>query len=145
MTNYCLAWPYLPLELSRKFVLEECGHNKEHDEFYKIAGVTCEKLDPEKSPRKVGDSTGGDGGNAYGGDGGTGGAGGSALGGKGGEGGGITQLANNISIFGDNGGNGGNANGGNGANGGGASSCQVNINCQNFVLLCRSKQPNLDN
>lgn len=36
MTNYCLALPYLSggLELARKFATEECGHSKEHDEFY---------------------------------------------------------------------------------------------------------------
>ncbi|MGA8484862.1 MAG: hypothetical protein WB706_10760 [Nitrososphaeraceae archaeon] len=41
MTNYCLALPYLPgvLELDRKFAVEECGHSKEHDEFYTIAGL----------------------------------------------------------------------------------------------------------
>ena len=44
MTNYCLAVPYLHkgLELSKKFAVGECGHSKEHDEFYKIAGVTRE-------------------------------------------------------------------------------------------------------
>jgi hypothetical protein len=38
--------PYLPggLELGRKFVVEACGHSKEHDEFYKIAGVTRENI-----------------------------------------------------------------------------------------------------
>jgi len=46
MTNYCLALPYLPggLELGRKCAVEECGHSKEHDEFYKIAGVTRENI-----------------------------------------------------------------------------------------------------
>jgi hypothetical protein len=46
MTNYCLALPYLPggLELGRKFAVEACGHSKEHDEFYKIAGVTRENI-----------------------------------------------------------------------------------------------------
>jgi hypothetical protein len=41
MTNYCLALPHLPggLGLGRKFAVEECGHSKEHDEFYKIAGL----------------------------------------------------------------------------------------------------------
>lgn len=41
MTNYCLALTYHPggLELGRKFAEEECEHSKEHDEFYKIAGV----------------------------------------------------------------------------------------------------------
>lgn len=52
MTNYCLALPYLPgrLELARKFATEECGHSKEHDEFYKIAGVTRENVWIQKSP-----------------------------------------------------------------------------------------------
>ena len=41
MTNYCLALPYLPggIEAGRKFAVDECGHSKEHDEFYNIAGV----------------------------------------------------------------------------------------------------------
>ena len=52
MTNYCLALPYLPggLELGRKFALEACGHNKEHDEFYKIAGVTHENIWIQRDP-----------------------------------------------------------------------------------------------
>jgi hypothetical protein len=41
MTNYCLALTYHPIgsELGRKFAEEECGHSKEHDKFYNIAGV----------------------------------------------------------------------------------------------------------
>jgi hypothetical protein len=52
MTNYCLALPFLPggLELGRKFAVEECGHSKEHDEFYKIAGVTRENVWIQRSP-----------------------------------------------------------------------------------------------
>lgn len=46
MTNYCLALPYLQggLELGRKFAVEEWGQSKEHDEFYKIAGVIRENV-----------------------------------------------------------------------------------------------------
>jgi hypothetical protein len=46
MTNYCLALPYLPggLERGKKFAVEGCGHSKEQDEFYKIAGVTRENI-----------------------------------------------------------------------------------------------------
>ena len=52
MTNYCLALPYLPggLELGRKFAEEECGHSKEHDEFYKITGVTRENICIQRGP-----------------------------------------------------------------------------------------------
>lgn len=52
MTNYCLALPYLPggLEQGRKFAVEECRHSKEHDEFYKIAGVTRENVWIQRSP-----------------------------------------------------------------------------------------------
>lgn len=52
MTTYCLALPYLPggLELAKKFAKEECGHSKEHDEFYKVAGVTRENVCIQRSP-----------------------------------------------------------------------------------------------
>ena len=52
MTNYCLVLPYIPggLELARKFAIEECGHSKEHDEFYKMAGVTRENVWIQRSP-----------------------------------------------------------------------------------------------
>jgi hypothetical protein len=52
MTNYCLALPYLPggLELGRKFAEEECGHSKEHDEFYKIAGDARENIWIQRGP-----------------------------------------------------------------------------------------------
>ena len=52
MTNYCLALPYHPggLELGRKFAEEVCGHSKEHDEFYKIAGVARENFWIQRGP-----------------------------------------------------------------------------------------------
>ena len=45
MVNYCLALPYLPggPELAKKFV-QENGNTKEHDEFYKIAGISRESV-----------------------------------------------------------------------------------------------------
>jgi hypothetical protein len=41
MINYCLALPLLPgrIELAKKFAEENGGHNKEHNEFYKTAGI----------------------------------------------------------------------------------------------------------
>ncbi len=52
MTNYCLALPYLPgaIELAKKFAEEDCGHTQEHDEFYKIAGITRENVWIQRSP-----------------------------------------------------------------------------------------------
>jgi hypothetical protein len=52
MSNYCLVLPYLPggIDLARKFANEYCGHNKEHDEFYKIAGITRENVWIQRSP-----------------------------------------------------------------------------------------------
>jgi hypothetical protein len=46
MTNYCLTLPYLPgqTELGRKFARENGGDNKEHDEFYRIAGISREHV-----------------------------------------------------------------------------------------------------
>ena len=43
MVNYCLALHYLPggAELAKKFA-QENGHTKEHDEFYKAAGISRE-------------------------------------------------------------------------------------------------------
>jgi len=43
MVNYCLALPFLPggTEVARKFI-EENGTTKEHNEFFKIAGITQE-------------------------------------------------------------------------------------------------------
>jgi hypothetical protein len=45
MINYCLALPYLPggAELAKKFV-QENGNTKEHDEFYRIAGISNEHV-----------------------------------------------------------------------------------------------------
>jgi hypothetical protein len=42
MINYCLALPLLPerIELAKKFAEENGGHNKEHNEFYKTAGIS---------------------------------------------------------------------------------------------------------
>jgi hypothetical protein len=41
MVNYCLALPFLPggPELAKRF-MEENGTTREHDEFFKIAGIT---------------------------------------------------------------------------------------------------------
>jgi len=52
MVNYCLVVPILPgkIELSKKFEEENGGHTKEHDEFYKIAGVTREQVWIQRSP-----------------------------------------------------------------------------------------------
>jgi hypothetical protein len=45
MVNYCLALPFLPggTELAKKFT-EENGTTKEHDEFFKIARITQERI-----------------------------------------------------------------------------------------------------
>ena len=45
MVNYCLALPFLPggTEVARKFI-EENGTTKEHNEFFKIAGITKERI-----------------------------------------------------------------------------------------------------
>ncbi len=52
MVNYCLVVPLLPgkIELVKKFEEENGGHNEEHDEFYKIAGVTREQVWIQRSP-----------------------------------------------------------------------------------------------
>ena len=52
MTNYCLALPYLPggIEVGGKFAVDECGHSKEHDEFYKVAGVNRVNIWIRRSP-----------------------------------------------------------------------------------------------
>ncbi len=44
--------PLLPgkTDLSKKFEEENGGHNKEHDEFYKIAGISREQFWIQKSP-----------------------------------------------------------------------------------------------
>ncbi len=46
-----MAFPYLPggPELAKRFT-EENGNTKEHDEFYKIAGVTREHIWIQRSP-----------------------------------------------------------------------------------------------
>jgi hypothetical protein len=51
MVNYCLALPYLPggPEIAKKFTREN-GNTKEHDEFYKIAGVAREHIWIQRSP-----------------------------------------------------------------------------------------------
>jgi hypothetical protein len=52
MTNYCLALPYLQggTELAKKFAEENGGHTKEHDEFYKLAGISREQVWIQRSP-----------------------------------------------------------------------------------------------
>jgi hypothetical protein len=52
MTNYCLALPYLQggTELAKKFAGENSGHTKEHDEFYKLAGISREQVWIQRSP-----------------------------------------------------------------------------------------------
>ena len=52
MINYCMALPILPdkMELVKKFAQEHGGHTQEHDEFYKIAGVTREQIWIQRSP-----------------------------------------------------------------------------------------------
>jgi len=52
MVNYCLALPIPPenMELVKKFAQENGGHNKEHDEFYRIVGVTREQIWIQHSP-----------------------------------------------------------------------------------------------
>ena len=52
MVNYCLVVPLRPgkKELAKKFEEENGGHGKEHDEFYKIAGVTHEQVWIQHSP-----------------------------------------------------------------------------------------------
>jgi hypothetical protein len=51
MVNYCLTLPYLPggVELAKKFV-QENGSTKEHDEFYRIAGISRETTWIQRSP-----------------------------------------------------------------------------------------------
>lgn len=52
MTNYCLVLPYLQggTELAMKFAEENCGHIKDHDEFYKLAGISREQVWIQRSP-----------------------------------------------------------------------------------------------
>jgi hypothetical protein len=51
MVNYCLALPYLAggTELAKKIV-QENGNTKEHDEFYRIAGISREHVWIQRSP-----------------------------------------------------------------------------------------------
>jgi hypothetical protein len=53
MVNYCLALPIRQdggLELLSKFAQENGGHIQEHDEFYRIAGISREQLWIQRSP-----------------------------------------------------------------------------------------------
>jgi hypothetical protein len=52
MINYCLVLSYLPggIELAKKFAEENGGHSKEHNEFYKTAGVSRENVWIQRSP-----------------------------------------------------------------------------------------------
>ena len=52
MVNYCLVVPILPgkIGLCKKFEEENGGNNKEHDQFYKIAGVSRERVWIQRSP-----------------------------------------------------------------------------------------------
>jgi hypothetical protein len=51
MVNYCFALPYLPggADIAKKFV-QENGISKEHDEFYRIAGISREHVWIQRSP-----------------------------------------------------------------------------------------------
>ena len=51
MVNYCLALPYHPggVELAKKFA-QENGNTKEHNEFYRIAGISRESVWIQRSP-----------------------------------------------------------------------------------------------
>ncbi len=52
MVNYCLVVPILQgkVELLKKFEEENGGNSKEHDEFYRIAGVSREQVWVQRSP-----------------------------------------------------------------------------------------------
>ena len=52
MTNYCFVLPYLKggTELAKKFEEENGGHTKDHDEFYKLAGISREQVWIHHSP-----------------------------------------------------------------------------------------------
>jgi hypothetical protein len=56
MINYCLALPLLPgrIELAKKFAEENGGHNKEHNEFYKTAGISGENVWIQRSTPRSG-------------------------------------------------------------------------------------------
>ncbi len=51
MVNYCLALPYLPggAEVAKRF-MKENSNTPEHDDFYKIAGVTMEHIWIQRGP-----------------------------------------------------------------------------------------------
>lgn len=51
MVNYCFALPYVKggLELAKKFA-QENTNTKEHDEFYKVAGIIQENVWIQRSP-----------------------------------------------------------------------------------------------
>jgi hypothetical protein len=51
VVNYCLSLSFLPggIELAKKFTTEN-SHTKEHDEFYKITGITREHIWIQRSP-----------------------------------------------------------------------------------------------
>jgi hypothetical protein len=51
MINYCLALPYLPggPDIAKRFA-QEHGNTKEHDEFYRIAGISRETIWIQRSP-----------------------------------------------------------------------------------------------
>ena len=51
MVNYCFVLPYLPGggEIAKKFV-QENGHGKEHDDFYRTAGISHEQVWIQRSP-----------------------------------------------------------------------------------------------
>jgi hypothetical protein len=51
MVNYCFALPYTQggLELAKKFAKENTK-TKEHDEFYKLAGISREQVWIQRSP-----------------------------------------------------------------------------------------------
>ena len=50
MVTYCIALPYLPggVELAKKFVQENGA--KEHDEFFRIAGISQEHIWIPRNP-----------------------------------------------------------------------------------------------
>ena len=51
MVNYCFALPYVQgaVELAKKFAHENTN-TKEHDEFYKLAGIISENVWIQRSP-----------------------------------------------------------------------------------------------
>jgi hypothetical protein len=55
MVNYCFVLPYIQgeLELAKKFA-QENTITKEHDEFYKLAGITREDVWIQHSPSESG-------------------------------------------------------------------------------------------